>query len=109
MTTNFTTIPAWTLPTTPDARSLFEVVALAGLEGQWIRLDAATQRAIMGGNAFGKQQIRISADGELFVTRSTCFGQDSETGTVTLSTLVRAISEKLKLSPGVFGRGYLSC
>jgi hypothetical protein len=105
----FNAIPAWTLPTTPDSLALFECIALAGLEGQWIRLDAATQRAIMGANVFGKQQIRIDADGELCVRRSTCFGTMFEVGHPLLANLRRAIAESLRLSPGVFGQGYLSC
>lgn len=77
-TIEFAAIPAWALPATPGALSFFETIALADLEGKWIRLSADTQRALLGSNVFGKQEIKVHADGNVTVTRSTCFGMDYE-------------------------------
>lgn len=107
-TITFTAIPEWTLPAVPGALSFFETIALADLEDKWIRLSAATQKAILGANVFGKQEIKVTADGEVIVSRSTCFGMDHETAAYDLYTIKRAILRRARLSPGVSGGAYLS-
>ena len=107
MALTFAVIPAWALPTAPHATALFEVAALAGIEGQWVRLDAATQRALMGFAVFGKQSIRVNADGTVTVSRSTCFGMDSEQHDYPPALINAATTARKRLSPGVFGPGYL--
>ena len=104
----FATIPDWAMPTKPDTLALFEAVALADLEDQWIRLDATTQRALIGFPVFGKQEFQISKAGELRISRQTCFGADSEVAEYSLARVSKAASARLKLSPGTFGPGYLS-
>ena len=51
----FTTLPDWTLPRAGSVIDLFETVALAGLEGTWIRLSAADQRRVIGFPIFGSR------------------------------------------------------
>jgi hypothetical protein len=104
---NFTQIPAWTLPAKADALALFEVMALAGLEDKWIRLDADTQRRVMGSAIFGKQEIMVCADGTVKVARSVCFGTMKEVGEYVFRHVFAAIERHVKLSPGVFGKRYL--
>ena len=103
----FANIPAWTLPSVPSALSFFESISLAGLEGQWIRLDAATQKALLGGVVFGKQEICVNDAGGVSVSRSVCFGQDSEDATYEISSIRAALEQKKLLSPGVSGARYL--
>lgn len=102
----FTTLPAWTIPARPDMLALFETIELAGLTGQWVRLDAATQRAVIGFAVFGKQEFMVKDDGEIYVCRSTCFGNDCEIGAYTPAHMARAVAARGKVSPGVHGKGY---
>lgn len=88
----FATIPAWALPRTPSARSLFEVIALAGLEGKEIRLNAAAQRAIMGAPVFGKLAIKVTSEGEVITYRSVCFGADCAVFFHTLADIEKAVA-----------------
>jgi hypothetical protein len=90
-TMKFQEIAAWAIQPTPDARALFETVALLNLENKWIRLSAATQRAVMGANVFGKKEFKIGTDGELMVAHSVAFGQDKEIIYYTLADIERAI------------------
>ena len=103
----FTSIPAWTMPAAAGALSFFETIALAGLEGQWVRLSAADQRAILGSNVFGKQAFRVKPEGDVEVMRKTAFGMDSEIASYDLYEVKRAIERRLRVSPGVSGGGYL--
>jgi len=91
-TIKFQEIAAWAIAEEKDARALFECVALLGLEGKWIRLSAAQQRAIMGANVFGKKEFCIGEDGELRVAHSVAFGQDKEIIYYTLADVQRAIA-----------------
>ena len=83
---SFATLPAWTLPAPAD-RGLYALgaaLALAELENRWVKLSAATQRAVIGSNKFGKQSIGIF-DGSLMVSRSVCFGTDRDTRYIDVS------------------------
>jgi hypothetical protein len=106
-TAAFTTIPEWAMPQAPGRLSFFETIALAGLEGVEIRLSAATQRALLGFPVFGKQSIKVNADGTVTVARVTCFGTDYEISEYAAQHIERAANAKLRLSPGTFGPGYL--
>ena len=101
------TIPDWAKPDAPHKSAIFEVVALAGIEGKWIRMSAADQRAIIGHPVFGKQSICVKEDGTVDVVRKTCFGSDSEIATYTPDRIARAVAEKKRLSPGCYGGSYL--
>jgi hypothetical protein len=104
----FAAIPAWALNNNaPNALNLYEAIALAGHEDQWIRLDADTQRKLIGFPVFGKQEIKLTTDGELAIRRSTCFGADSEIGFYVLSNIRRAAAERKRISPGCFGPGVI--
>ena len=77
-----TQIAEWTYKgASKDWYTLASALVLSGLENKWVKLSAATQRAILGANIIGKQSIGIF-DGELNVTRKVCFGTDSDTRAV---------------------------
>jgi hypothetical protein len=99
----FTSIPEWTKPAMPNAIALWETIALAGLEGKWIRLSAADQRAILGRVVFGKQEFMIDADCEVVIRRSTCFGNDYEKQNYAPSVVKQALTSGKQLSPGALG------
>lgn len=103
----FNTLPAWAMPATPSRLSLYEVIALAGLEGQWIRLSAADQKAVMGHNVFGKQTFCVSADGVVTVSRTVCFGTSGEQHEYTPADIGRALELGKKVSPGRWGGAYI--
>ena len=102
----FTTIPAWAKPAKADRFTLYETFALLKLEGQWVRLSAADQRAIIGHNVFGKQEFRVTADGNVEVRRVTCFGLDTETQSYFPAWVRAAVEACKKLRPSTFGPGY---
>lgn len=104
----FAQVPAWSRPTAASALSFFETIALAGLEGQWIRMSAADQRAILGYPIFGKQEFRVLPEGIVEVFRSTAFGMDGEIGQYDLHAIKLAIRRKQRMSPGMSGARYLS-
>lgn len=104
---NFQTVPAYAVPKQADWFTLFEAAALLQLEGQWIRLTAADQRALIGGNVFGKQEFMVNDDSTVTVRRSTCFGMDSESQNYTPATVREAVSKGKRLSPGTYGAAYL--
>lgn len=80
--TMFAELPAWTYEgATPSWYTLATAICLAGLEGKWIKLSAATQRAVLGANWIGKQSVGLF-DGELQISRKVCFGTDSHRFTV---------------------------
>lgn len=84
----FTTIPTWAMPEQAGVSGFFTTIALAGLEGTWIRLSADTQRALLGKVIFGKQQIRVAGDdGEIAVFHKVGFGLDGDTTYVTPTRL----------------------
>lgn len=72
----FVDIPPWAIDTAE--RSRYTVAAafrLAELSDVWVRLTAATQRAIFGAVLFGKCSIRCGTDG-IHTSRTACFGTD---------------------------------
>ncbi|SFB19838.1 hypothetical protein [Azotobacter beijerinckii] len=102
-TIKFVEIPTWAIPDKADYLALFETIALAGLEGSWIRLSAATQRAVIGHAVFGKQEFRVNADGSVDVCRSVCFGTDCEIVNYRAAELAGAVAQRLAVSPGKAG------
>jgi hypothetical protein len=60
MKTDFKNFPIATLPkTTADPIGFFEAIALAGLEKQFVRIPAATQRRHFGNVPFGRLAVRV--------------------------------------------------
>lgn len=102
----FTALPAWAMPDAPHGTAIFEVAALADVEGKWMRLNAATQRALMGFPVFGRQPISVNADGTITVSRSVCFGTMRESATYPADVVRAAAAARKRLSPGVFGPAY---
>lgn len=102
----FTAIPAWAKPAKADRWTLYETFALLKLEGQWVRLSAADQRAVIGYPVFGKQEFRVNADGTVDVRRVTCFGNDCEQRDYFPAWIRAAVEACKRLSPGVYGDGY---
>lgn len=75
----YVTLPRWTFEgAQPDLYTLGSAIALAGFEDRWIKLTAEQQREVIGDARFGKQSIGLFK-GELWVTRSVCFGTDRDT------------------------------
>ena len=103
----FTNIPAWAIPKKADRYTFYETMALLNLENKWIRLSAAMQRALLGANVFGKQQFMVNDMGVVTVSRSSCFGMDCEIGEYDAIRVLQAVTENKKISPSVFGPGYL--
>jgi hypothetical protein len=103
----FTNIPDWAIPKKADRYTFYETMALLGLENQWVRLSAAMQRALLGTNVFGKQQFMVDDLGVVTVSRSSCFGMDCEIAQYDAIRVRAAVEQNKKLSPGVFGPGYL--
>lgn len=69
-------IPAWAIDNrTPDRYTVAAAFELAELTGQWIRLTAASQRAVFGSKLFGKCKLKVDENGITSV-RSVCFGTD---------------------------------
>lgn len=72
-------LPEWTYKgARQDLYTLATALVLAGYENKWVKLAAATQRAVLGEARFGKQSIGLF-NGELMITRRVCFGTDSDT------------------------------
>jgi hypothetical protein len=103
-----TALPDWALPVTPHRNAIFEVAALANIEGQWVQLSADQQRCLLGHPVFGKQSIRIHGNGLVDVVRKTCFGSDSELATYDTNTIHEAAHLGKRLSPGVHGPGFFT-
>lgn len=77
--TPYVCLPRWTFDGAQlDLYTLGAAIALAGLEDRWIKLTAAHQRELIGDARFGKQSLGLFK-GELWVTRSVCFGTDRDT------------------------------
>lgn len=102
----FTDLPTWTLQGKPGVLSFFESIALADLEGKWIRLSARMQRLLLGSVVFGKQSVCVTPEGEVLVQRSTCFGMDREIGSYGLYEIKSAVAIGKQLSPGIYGGRY---
>ncbi len=104
----YTSIPAWTYTgKTPSRLTFFESIALAGLEGQWIRLSIGDQRATLGRNVFGKQEIKVDDCGNVKVRRSAAFGKDFELQEYPPYEIARALTEGKEIAPGKYGPKYL--
>lgn len=99
MTTNYdsprkaprVSIPAWAIGKAQDFADLVTAIALAGFDGQWIRLSADTQRALLGKAYFGKRAIRVSAS-TVEIFRVLCYGMDFEIETYNNATWNEAIT-----------------
>lgn len=61
---------------TADTLGFFERIRLENLEGQPLRIPAATQRYHFGAAPFGRKQVTVSASGEVSVSAKCAFGQD---------------------------------
>lgn len=104
----FAELPDFVFPDAPHRGAIFEAIALAGLEGQWIRLSADTQRRLMGHPVFGKQAFRVLDNGNIEVTYKNCFGSNSEFQEYTATYLWAAAEAKKCVSPGASGGKYYS-
>jgi hypothetical protein len=79
MKTAFKNFPTVTLPeTTPDPIGFFEAIALAGLEKQYVRIPAATQRRHFGNVPFGRLGVRVE-NGVCRTIKAQDFGRDFDT------------------------------
>jgi hypothetical protein len=97
----YVVLPDWVKPARPDVAAFFSALALAGLEGGYIRLRAADQRALLGCVPFGA--CAMKSDGSsLTLCRSVCFGTDWETCTLTAAELAKAVSDKVSCRPGFY-------
>ncbi len=105
----FATIPDWTYRgKSPNVYTFFESIALADLEGRRIKLDSATQRALLGFPVFGRRQIIVHGDkGAVESDISVCFGTDCETATYSANAIRRAVEANKQLRPGTQGGNYL--
>ena len=103
----FTEIPAWTYEgKEPSKFTFFESVALSGLEGVEIRLNAATQKKLLGSNVFGNRAITVSENGTVDCTISCDFGRDFESSTYSAEVIQQAAITKKQLRPGWSGPSY---
>ena len=103
-----TPVPAWAKPDAPSRYALFELFALLKLEGQWVRLSAADQRAVIGAPVFGKLAFRVNDDCTIDVIRSSCFGMDYEQATYNNTDVQAAIAQGVRFCPSTFGEGIYS-
>ena len=79
MTTSFSKFQTATLPeTTADEIGFFEAIALAGLEKQYVRIPAATQRRHFGCTPFGKLAVRVE-NAVCRTIKAMDFGRDFDT------------------------------
>lgn len=101
----FTPIESWAVPKFAGVLSFFETIAVSNLENKEIRLDAETQRALIGYPVFGKQSFCVNSDGGITVRKSVAFGQDYEECTYTPRELDYARTHNLKLVPLTTGPG----
>ena len=104
----FTAIEDWAKPITPGLLSFFETIALTDLEDKEIRLDAKTQREVIGYPVFGKQAFTVNSDGSVTVRKSIAFGQDSEERTYCAREVDYARLNKLRMEPSAQGPGIYS-
>ena len=95
-------VPAWAYDgCAPSAYTFFAAIALAGLEDVAIRLDAATQRALLGFPVFGRRVFQVDArTGMVRVLKSACFGTDCNSGDYPASIVRLAAERKKGLNPG---------
>ena len=102
-------IPPWTYQgKSPSKYTFFEAVALAGLEGKRIRLDAATQKVLLGHPVFGKRAITVDGQANTVTcVISVCFGTDFERDVYPADVIQLAVDHKKQLRPGTSGPKYL--
>jgi hypothetical protein len=99
-------IPTWAKPAKADRYTLHEAAALLGFEGQWVRMTAQDQRALMGFAVFGKRAFKINDNGTITVQRSTCYGLDTEKAEYMPGKVYEAATQHKQLSPGTFGPSF---
>ena len=100
---SFAVVPDWVKPAVADVATFFSALALMGIEGEWVRLRAADQRALIGCVPFGQCAIRSNGD-TVEVFRSVCFGTDGEHYGWHHSELAAQIKSGRTARPGVYGR-----
>lgn len=101
----FTEIESWAVPKFAGVLSFFETIAVSDLENKEIRLNAETQRALIGYPVFGKQSFCVNSDGGITVRKSVAFGQDYEERTYSPRELDYARTHGLQLVPHATGPG----
>ena len=106
---SFAVIPPWTFEgKTPGKYTFFEAIALAELENKPLRLDTATQRALLGSSVFGKRLIVVDGSGFVTCSVSLAFGLDFDEATYSANVIQEAINQHKQLRPGTTGRRFLS-
>lgn len=101
------TIPSWTYEgKEPGVLTFFESIALAGFEGQRIKLSAGIQQTLLGGVVFGRREITVLPEGTVKSSISVAFGKDYEEATWPASVISLALQEQKQLRPGTFGVHY---
>ena len=102
-------VPEWTYARSkPSKYTFFAALAVAGLEDRHIRLNAATQRALLGAPVFGRRVLRVdSKTGMVQVMSSTCFGTDINSGDYPPSIVQFAADQKKACNPGFWGDVYV--
>ena len=89
-------VPVWVIGNENDGPAVASALALAELEGRWIRLSAATQRKLLGFPVFGKRAI-YSDGGNVRTMHSAAFGTDANVDIWTWADVTRAAREKRQL------------
>jgi len=102
-------IPAWTYAgKLPSIFTFVESIALAGLEGQYIRLSAADQQVLLGYAVFGRRVIKVQGDGTVECVVDTGFGRDQDSASWPAAIVQAAAAANQQLRPGTTGPGYYS-
>lgn len=84
-------IPEWAMDSTRrDGPSLAAALALADLEGKWIRLSASVQRRALGFSVFGKKSIFSDGNAGVRVMHSAAFGTDASVYSYSWDDITRA-------------------
>ena len=100
-------IPAWSYAgKVPSIYTLVESIALAGLEGQYIRLSAADQQVTLGYAVFGRRVIKVQGDGTVECVVDAGFGRDQDSASWPAATVQAAATARKQLRPGTSGPGY---
>lgn len=93
----FTDIPDWTFAEEPSVHTFFSAIALSNLEGKAIRLDASTQRKLLGFPVFGKKEIKV-VDGVVRCYHMKSFGQDCDVTEHSPTNLIKYVNEQKKIT-----------
>jgi hypothetical protein len=82
-----------------DQHDLAGLFVVNGLEGFSGHVDAATQKAIIGHNVFGKKRVHIDCDGQGKVTVSVkvCFGTDWNSRSYSFEQVLEAARDRRQL------------